>query len=111
MLCRFGEVRRDHSAVTGRQADRPLITICGRSSSRRTSSSFRPPRKGSVRSDRRPRVVLSAHRQISDDGDHANHMRISIEFLTGRDPNKDAARLIKEQWDLYGDLPSRDWLG
>jgi hypothetical protein len=58
-----------------------------------------------------PELHFLLSRQISDDGDHANHMRISVESYTGRDPNKDVARLIKEQWDLYGDLPSRNWLG
>jgi hypothetical protein len=58
-----------------------------------------------------PELHFLLSRQISDDGDHANHMRVSVESYTGRDPNKDVARLIKEQWDLYGDLPSRDWLG
>ncbi len=58
-----------------------------------------------------PELHFLLSRQISDDGDHANHLRVSVESYTGRDPNKDVARLIKEQWDLYGDLPSKDWLG
>lgn len=58
-----------------------------------------------------PELHIMLSRQISDDGDHANHMRVSVEAYTGRDPNKDVAGLIRKQWDLYGDLPYKDWLG
>lgn len=58
-----------------------------------------------------PGFRLFLTRQIGDDGFHAERFREQIEAVTGRDPLADMVVQSRRQWDIFGDLSKRSWLG